>query len=178
MKARWPIHLGVGILVVIIISIITLLPRHQPVIIEQAEAENKPALQLAVNEIYPFTRSELTAGINDLREKEGLRPLAENKQLNQSSQLKANDMKEKRYWAHEAPDGSMPWHFFDEAGYTYTKAGENLAKCYKSTAQVIEAWNNSPLHRENIIGDYTELGFGMTQTTPDCIVIVNHFGKK
>jgi|SRR5687767_3718344 len=71
-------------------------------------------------------------------------------------------MVEYNYWAHTAPDGTEPWYFFDMAGYRYIHAGENLAYGFADSAEMIDAWMNSAGHRANILGDYKEMGFGIT----------------
>jgi hypothetical protein len=63
-------------------------------------------------------------------------------------------MLENNYFSHISP-----WYWFDEAGYAYKNAGENLASDYYDTKKVTDAWINSPLHRRNILNPkYTEIG--------------------
>lgn len=146
----------------------------------QAEVKSvevrKPVV--ATPEIAPFTRTELLEGVNAKRASEGKAPLTINAQLNESAQLKANDMGEKQYWSHNAPDGTEPWADFKKVGYDYKHAGENLAKCYSTTEKAVEAWWNSPAHKENMLGDFKETGFGFVQYKQDCVVIVQHFGSR
>lgn len=114
--------------------------------------------------------------INKERADRGLGELKLNDKLNTSAQLKANDMKEFDYWAHDNPNGTKPWHFFELAGYKYRKSGENLSRCFDTPEQTVKAWMNSPTHKANILGDYTETGFG-SYYKGDCLVVVNHFGR-
>lgn len=113
--------------------------------------------------------------INQERTRNSLDELTLNNKLNTSAQLKANDMKEFDYWAHDNPNGTEPWHFFRLAGYEYELAGENLAKCWSTPENTVKAWMDSPTHRDNILGDYTETGLG-SYYEGDCLVVVNHFG--
>jgi hypothetical protein len=84
------------------------------------------------------------------------------------------------YFAHFAPDGTSPWHWFDEAGYVYTHAGENLAIHFTDSNEVVDAWMNSPKHRENIVnGVYTEIGVGTAKGKfegYDTVYVVQLFG--
>lgn len=127
--------------------------------------------------------SGLLNGTNTERANNGLPALTINTQLNNSAQLKANDMVSKDYWAHNTPSGQEPWVFFDTAGYLYQKAGENLAYGFATSADAIIGWMNSPSHRANILdGSYTEVGFGFTNaenfvTTGQETVVVAHYGK-
>lgn len=95
-------------------------------------------------------------------------PLTMNVQLNKAAQLKAQNMLEDQYWAHTAPDGTEPWTWFDEVGYRYVAAGENLARDFKTDQGVIAAWMNSKEHRENVLNaGYTEVGFGIASGSLD-----------
>jgi hypothetical protein len=67
----------------------------------------------------------------------------------------------RNYWSHNTPDGTEPWWFFTQAGYSYTNAGENLAYGFSDSASTVDAWMNSAGHRANILGSYTEVGFGV-----------------
>ncbi|HSE29524.1 MAG TPA: CAP domain-containing protein [Candidatus Saccharimonadales bacterium] len=105
---------------------------------------------------------ELANLTNQKRAENGLAPLSVNSQLNNGAQAKANHMVANNYWAHTAPDGTEPWYFFDTAGYNYIHAGENLAYGFADSAEMVDAWMNSPGHKANILGDYKEMGFGIT----------------
>ena len=85
-----------------------------------------------------------------------------NSKLTQAAQAKANDMATRNYWAHNTPDGTPPWSFITNAGYSYDKAGENLACGFDESTDVVTGWYNSPSHRDNLLHpDYTEVGFGI-----------------
>lgn len=177
MKARWPVHLFVGLAVIALITAGTLFARMQSGEPE-APAVQLPIQGVAVQEIPPFTRAKILQGINQDREELNLKPLQENLKLNQSAQLKANDLQNRNYWAHTAPDGTEPWVYLDQVGYEYQSAAENLGKCYDSPQAMLEAWRASPSHYATMVGDYDDVGFGMRIHTLDCIIVVNHFGKK
>ena len=114
--------------------------------------------------------------INQERARNGLGELKLSDKLNTSAQLKAEDMKEFDYWAHDNPNGTEPWHFFKLAGYDYERSGENLAKCWDTPEQTVKAWMSSPTHKDNILGDYTETGLG-SYYKGDCLVVINHFAS-
>jgi hypothetical protein len=102
----------------------------------------------------------LLAGTNAERSANGLTPLSMNWTLSSAAQSKASHMINNNYWAHTAPDGTTPWYFISNAGYSYQNAGENLAYGFLSSSEAITGWMNSPGHRANILGAYTEVGFG------------------
>jgi uncharacterized protein YkwD len=84
--------------------------------------------------------------------------------LTKAAQMKADDMAQKGYFAHTAPDGTDPWHWFNEAGYKFSYAGENLAIDFSDSSTVNDAWMNSPTHRANILDQhYTEIGIATAQ---------------
>lgn len=98
------------------------------------------------------------------RAAEGLHGLAFNETLQRAAQLKANDMAAHGYFAHNAPDGKTPWYWFDEAGYTFAYAGENLAVFFGDSEDVERAWMNSPAHRANILSaHFTEIGIATAE---------------
>lgn len=114
--------------------------------------------------------------LNQERADRGLDELKLSDKLNTSAQLKAYDMKELDYWAHDNPNGTEPWHFFKLAGYEYEGAGEVLAKNYDTPAKTIAAWIASPTHYDVLMGDYTEVGLGQV-SYGGTTVIVGHFAK-
>lgn len=60
------------------------------------------------------------------------------------------DMRARRYFAHNSPDGETPWQRMADAGYT-TPSGENIAMGQATPQDVVTAWMNSPGHRANIL---------------------------
>jgi len=130
--------------------------------------------------IAGIKQSSLTQMVNRQRSAEGLNLLRENSTLSKAAMLKARDMVEKEYFAHQSPDGNTPWHWFKEAGYNYKYAGENLAIGYVDSDEVYNAWYNSETHRANILNpNYTEIGtailsgFGKNNAT----IVVQLFGS-
>jgi hypothetical protein len=118
---------------------------------------------------------------NQKRSEAGLPKLKYNVRLSQAAAGKATDMFDKNYWAHVGPDGETPWDFIHAAGYTYTVAGENLAKNFGDSTGVVEAWMNSPTHRENILRtQYEDVGFAVVNgrlNGEETTLVVQMFGK-
>ena len=107
-----------------------------------------------------FLPDNLLSLTNAKRIEAGLSPLQLNKKLNESAKLKAEDMLSKSYWAHDAPDGTEPWYFFDKVRYSYSSAGENLAFGYLTGDAMVTGWMNSLEHKKNILDPkYKEVGF-------------------
>jgi uncharacterized protein YkwD len=99
---------------------------------------------------------------NKMRLQEGLPPLKLDPLLDSAAQSKAFDMGNRNYWSHDTPDGKKPWTFIENAGYTYSKAAENLAYGFDSSKTTISGWMNSPGHKANIMDpELKEVGFGI-----------------
>ena len=109
--------------------------------------------------VLPGILSSLT---NEQRLQNDLPPLTENSLLDRAAQMKADDMAKNSYFAHTSPTGVTPWYWFDQVGYRYQYAGENLAVNFFESEDVANAWMNSPTHRANIVKkNYTEIGIGV-----------------
>ena len=130
-----------------------------------------------------MSSSNLLSSTNAQRVAQGVGSLAINSLLSQAAQNKAQDMANKDYWSHTSPDGSTPWTFIDNAGYSYVSAGENLAYGFTTSNDVITGWMNSPSHRENLLKTtYTEVGFGIVnapnyQSSGPQTIVVAMYGQ-
>lgn len=127
--------------------------------------------------ISPEMIIELT---NGERTKMGLSIVKENKLLSEAARQKAADMFAFNYWAHVSPSGRSPWSFFNDVGYRYQYAGENLARDFHEPESVVRAWMNSPSHRENIVNSkYQEIGVAVVDGTlqgVETTLVVQLFG--
>ena len=125
---------------------------------------------------------QLLAETNSKRQSAGLAPLTLNQQLSQAAAGKAADMFGNDYWAHVSPQGKTPWDFIVGAGYRYSVAGENLAKNFQDSAGVVNAWMNSPTHKENLLKpNYKEVGFAVVNGRlqgEETTLVVQMFGTK
>ncbi len=131
------------------------------------------ATDITVDKLYQLT--------NQVRQENQLPTLSYNDQLALAAQRKAADMFAKNYWAHYAPDGKTPWDFILSTGYQYEFAGENLAKNFLFSQNVMDAWMNSESHKENILRkDYTQVGFAVVNGVlngEETTLVVQIFGK-
>lgn len=117
---------------------------------------------------------------NRERQQKGLSPLTENPNLAAAARAKAANMFEENYWAHFSPTGKDPWGFITKAGYKFVYAGENLAKNFQTSEEVVSAWMNSPSHRDNILNSkYQEIGIAVVDGTlqgQQLTLVVQMFG--
>lgn len=130
-----------------------------------------------ISTVLPAVVIDLT---NEERSDNAALPLQRNTILDEAARLKAEHMAKEQYFAHYSPAGVSPWHWFDQAGYVYAHAGENLAIHFTDSSQVVEAWMKSPTHRQNIVNNlYTEIGVGTAKGTYDgydTVYVVQLFG--
>ncbi len=149
-------------------------------VLPQTVGSNQPqtlaySTEMSVSQLLSHTNSERTS--------RGLDALTINSKLNNSSGSKASHMVTNDYWAHNAPDGTSPWHFFESAGYNYQKAGENLAYGFSTSSATVTGWMNSPSHRDNMLDpDYDEVGFGFVNSSDfvnsgQQTIVVAHYGR-
>lgn len=104
---------------------------------------------------------------NQARTRNGQTELRINPQLAAAAQAKAQDMASHDYWSHITPDGNTPWKFIDATGYSYQKAGENLAYGFADSDDVVKGWMNSATHKANLLdANYKDVGFGIVNS-PD-----------
>ncbi len=130
-----------------------------------------------VSTVLPAVVVDLT---NEERADLNAAPLRRNTTLDAAAKLKAEHMAKNEYFAHYSPDGVSPWHWFNQSGYVFAHAGENLAIHFTDSSEVVEAWMDSPSHRANIVNaQYTEIGVGTAKGTYegyDTVYVVQLFG--
>ena len=101
--------------------------------------------------------------------------------LEVAARQKADDMAKNGYFAHTSPSGITSWYWFQKAGYKFAYAGENLAINFSDSKDIINAWMNSPLHRENILNShFTEIGIGIARGTyqgQEAVFVAQLFGE-
>ena len=120
------------------------------------------------------------ADTNEERADQLLLPLNRNPILDAAAEAKAKDMAAHEYFSHYGPNGRSPWYWLSQAGYDFTYAGENLAVHFTDSSALVEAWMESPTHRDNILNtDYQEIGIGTARGHYegfDTIFVVQLFG--
>lgn len=126
------------------------------------------------------SQQEIIRLTNIEREKNGLEPVLEDPRLAAAAMAKARNMFEENYWAHFSPSGKDPWGFINGAGYKFSFAGENLAKSFYQSDDVVNAWMASRTHRENILNKhYENIGIAVLEGTLNgekTTLVVQEFG--
>ncbi|MBM4425214.1 MAG: CAP domain-containing protein [Chloroflexi bacterium] len=104
--------------------------------------------------------AEVVALINVERANNGLGPLSQQSQLTAAAQAHSTDMACNHFFSHTGSNGSSPFDRMAQQGYSFSAAAENIAAGYGTPADVVAGWMNSPGHRANILGPYTQIGVG------------------
>jgi len=118
---------------------------------------------------------------NSQRAKYGLPPLSENSELDKMAEAKVDDMFKNQYFDHISPSGQGVGDLVKNFGYEFIVIGENLALGdYKNDEDLVQAWMDSPGHRENILNDrYQEIGVAVKKGVFEgrtTWLAVQHFG--
>jgi uncharacterized protein YkwD len=106
---------------------------------------------------------------NQERIKAGLKELTWNGQLEADASVRAEEVSAE--WSHTRPNG-YAWYTLDDKNMY----GENLAKGYANAQDCVEAWMESPEHKENILYPFTTTGIVVRQASDGTIYSVQEFG--
>ena len=125
-----------------------------------------------------FSAHSLLISTNEQRAVDKESQLSIDPLLSHAAQAKADDMVATDYWSHTSPDGKTPWTFIAASGYSYERAGENLAYGFSGATQTVNGWMNSTEHRANILNaQYQNVGFGVATSShyqghgPETVVV-------
>ncbi len=125
-------------------------------------------MQSEIARMAELAPSQILNLINKERDKNNLKPLTSNPFLEKAALAKAQDMINKNYFAHQSPDGKMPWDFINRSEYAYLYAGENLAMNFTQAQSVHQALMKSPPHKKNILNEhYENIGIAILSGTID-----------
>ncbi|MCU0525382.1 MAG: CAP domain-containing protein [Elainella sp. Prado103] len=110
----------------------------------------------------PLSFAEQVVGlVNQERRQAGLKEVRLNPRLNASAQAHSQDMALNDFFGHKGSNGSQADERILAAGYNYSLIGENIAAGFATPSGAVEAWMNSPGHRQNILHPLLkEIGIG------------------
>ena len=87
--------------------------------------------------------------------------LTSNSLLRCAARFHSKDMGDKNFFSHTGSNGSTFTTRINNAGYTWTAAGENIAAGQTTPTNVVNGWMASTGHCNNIMnGNYKHLGVG------------------
>lgn len=100
--------------------------------------------------------------LNEDRQKNGLSPLPLDEELCRLARLKADDMRDNNYFAHESPTYGRAGDMLTRFGYSFRGVGENIAH-HATVEKADAAFMSSTGHRQNILGrQWNRVGVGVS----------------
>lgn len=111
--------------------------------------------------------------INAKRAKLGLSELTTTPALTAAAGTRVNEVS--RYFSHYRLDGVSCFSVLPENGIAYVEAAEDIAMGQKNAVKVVDAWMNSPAHREPIVSSkYNHIGVGyyLAGSTPYWVILL------
>lgn len=114
---------------------------------------------------------------NARRAEAKLPPLVAEPKLTAAAADHAKEMAHLGKMTHDGADGSTAAQRVERAGYRYRATGENVAYGQKSVEEVMDAWMNSPGHKRNILGDFTQVGVGIAPAADGTLYWCVDFGR-
>jgi uncharacterized protein YkwD len=119
--------------------------------------------------------SALVDDINRFRANRGLPPMAVDERLTRAALAHARDMAERKYFGHDAPDGTSLPDRLKAVGFPWSVAAENIALApdeHQANAELVE----SPAHRENILDPQVrKIGVAALGVGVDAVLYVEDF---
>ena len=98
--------------------------------------------------------------INKQRTNNGLQALKVDNEVQRVARIKAQDMVDNNYFAHDSPIYGSPFNMLKSFKISYKTAGENIAG-NSSNSGAVTSWMNSSGHKANILNsnfNYTGVG--------------------
>ena len=129
----------------------------------EVETEPAPVAQAAAAPADPTAEAAVLALVNEARVDAGCGALTADPALAAVARAHSTDMRDRDYFSHTSPEGLSPFDRAEQAGVDHSRA-ENIAFGQADAAAVMEAWLESPGHRQNILDcELTRLGVGVAE---------------
>lgn len=123
-----------------------------------SSGSNTTTASLTADELETFNL------INQQRINNGLSALVIDEEVQRVARIKAQDMVDNNYFAHNSPTYGTPFNMLKNFGISYNSAGENIAG-NSSNSAAVTAWMNSSGHRANILNSsYNYTGIGVVSS--------------
>lgn len=111
--------------------------------------------------------------LNEFRIKSGVPPVSAHQALTEVARLKASDMAENNYFAHNSPTYGSPGNMVRQAGISFRSLGENLSGAGNVRQAHIQLENSSG-HRMIMLNEnyeYVGIGIGTWKTSPGIVMV-------
>jgi uncharacterized protein YkwD len=115
--------------------------------------------------------------INAERKKHDLAPLRPSPALFRVARAHSANMAKQGKMAHVLDD-KTPYDRIKAVGYKYRFAGENIGRGDVSLPEMVKAWMDSKVHRDNILHkEFTETGLGVASDAKKLVYYTQVFAK-
>lgn len=151
---------------------------------KQTTAPTPKSKVLGTSKVITISYDKLYSLINGYRRENRLSALKAHRALEQSAASKLSDMQQNHYWTHKDAQGRESWYLFEQIGYHFEKAGENLSFGYTTEWKVFEEWQASPEHNAQMLDpEYEHMGLAAdcssyAQGSKKTCIVVLHLGKQ
>jgi len=126
-----------------------------------------------------ITPEDIITLTNRERETASLNVLTANPLLTQAATAKGKAILESQNFSHNI-DNKRFSSWIRDTGYNYSFVGENLAIDFVASEDIMKAWENSPLHKKNLLSPYyQEIGVAAIDGKfqgQDTTIVVQIFG--
>jgi uncharacterized protein YkwD len=120
--------------------------------------------------------AEVVAIVNTERAKAGCPAVTADDRLTAAARGHSADMAARDYFSHTTPEGVAFSTRITNAGYRFSRAGENIAKGQRTPAEVMTAWMNSSGHKANILTcAFKNIGVGVVADARGTILWTQDF---
>ena len=125
----------------------------------------------------PAQEQEAGNLLNNDRGRYNLPALAIDPELSRIARIKAEDMRDQGYFAHESPTYGSVSNMLRHFGYSFNAAGENIAH-HATVEKSQAAFMSSDGHRRNILSSsWTRAGLGVAYDRSGFVYVVQLFAR-
>ncbi|MEV8509470.1 CAP domain-containing protein [Actinoplanes sp. NPDC051475] len=120
--------------------------------------------------------AEVVTIVNSERAKAGCPAVTADDRLTKAARGHSADMAARDYFSHTTPEGVEFATRITDAGYRWSRAGENIAKGQRTPAEVMTSWMNSSGHKANILTcAFKNIGVGVAADARGALVWTQDF---
>lgn len=150
-------------------------PAAKPANVVDASRRDVTHASVSGSPAAPVQQQVLTL-VNEKRRRGGCETLTLDRRLITAANRHAADMARHEYFAHESRNGEKAGERVEDAGYDWSRYGENIARGVDSAYEVVDGWWHSPEHRENIMDcRLRQMGIGLAFASDDTAYWVQDF---
>ncbi|KAJ2858439.1 hypothetical protein J3B02_000189 [Coemansia erecta] len=128
--------------------------RQRPLFVAASPSKNRQD-----NDNDDDWREQMLYILNDIRKKANKPAIERSPRADKMAQDHSNYQASINQMTHDDINGSLGQRA-TKAGILWSGVAENIAFGSQTVEKTMEMWTNSPLHYANMVGNYTQVGFG------------------